>query len=67
MRLHLIGIFHTKCTEEYSHCAFTGKVFRFSRMMKPFGWTVIEYSNEGSESIADKHEVMLTNEEFSKV
>jgi glycosyltransferase involved in cell wall biosynthesis len=33
-------------------------------MMKPFGYEVIEYSNEGSESEADEIVVMLTKDEF---
>lgn len=65
MRLHLIGLFHTKTNIEYSHCAFTGKVLRFPKMMQAYGYEVIEYSNVGSESTADKHVEMLTNAEFT--
>ena len=65
MRLHLIGLFHTKTSIDYSHCAFTGKVLRFPKMMQAYGYEVIEYSNEGSESSADKHVVILTNDEFN--
>jgi len=36
-------------------------------MMQPYGYEVIEYSNEGSESTADKHVVMLTNSEFNSL
>jgi 2-polyprenyl-3-methyl-5-hydroxy-6-metoxy-1,4-benzoquinol methylase len=63
-RLHLIGIFHTQHTQAYSHCAFTGKALRFPRMMQTQGYTVIEYSNAGSESTADEHVVMLSAAEF---
>ncbi len=63
-RLHLVGIFHTQHTAAYSHCAFTGKALRFPRMMRMQGYTVIEYSNEGSESDADEHVVMLSAAEF---
>ena len=63
--LHLIGLFHTKCTPEYSHCAFTGKVHRFPKMMHFAGYNVIEYSNEGSESEADEHVIILNREEFA--
>jgi hypothetical protein len=65
VRLHLIGLFHTITSIEYSHCAFTGKVLRFPKMMQLYGYEVIEYSNEGSESTADKHVVMLTKDEFN--
>ena len=63
-RLHLVGIFHTQHTQAYSHCAFTGKALRFPRMMQMQGYTVIEYSNEGSESTADEHVVMISATEF---
>lgn len=64
MRLHLVGIFHTQATEEYSHCAFTGKALRFPRMMQTYGHEVIEYSNEGSQAGATEHVTMLTKDEF---
>lgn len=63
-KLHLIGLFHTIPTPEYSHCAFTGRIFRFGKMMLPFGYEVIEYSNEGSQSEASEHVVMLDTETF---
>lgn len=62
--LHLIGLFHTKVTEAYSHCAFTGKVLRFSKMMRAQGYEVIEYSNAGSESEASEHVEILSDNEF---
>jgi 2-polyprenyl-3-methyl-5-hydroxy-6-metoxy-1,4-benzoquinol methylase len=62
--LHLIGIFHTQHTAAYSHCAFTGKALRFPKMMQRQGYTVIEYSNAGSESSADEHVTMLGAAEF---
>jgi|694.fasta_scaffold68834_3 glycosyltransferase involved in cell wall biosynthesis len=62
--LHLIGIFHTIHNQEYSHCAFTGKALRFSKMMRAYGYNVIEYANEGSESEANEKVVMLRSDEF---
>lgn len=50
MRLHLLGIPHTQTTYEFSHCAFTGKVKRFSPMMQSVGYDVIHYGVEGSYS-----------------
>lgn len=64
MRLHLLGLFHTVPRPDYSHCAFTGRVLRFGRMMLPFGHEVIEYSNEGSVSQASEHVVILSRDEF---
>ncbi len=64
--LHLIGIFHTKHQESFSHCAFTGKSLRFPKMMQLYGYEVIEYSNEGSESTADEKVVILTQQEYNE-
>jgi glycosyltransferase involved in cell wall biosynthesis len=62
--LHLIGIFHTQHTQEYSHCAFTGKALRFPKMLQKYGYQIIEYSNQGSQSTADEHVEILTTDEF---
>ena len=67
MKLHLLGLFHTIPTPEYSHCAFTGRVSRFGKMMLPFGYEVIEYSNEGSTTQATEHVVILKSEEFKEL
>lgn len=67
LTLHLIGIFHTQATSEYSHCAFTGKALRFPRMMQAYGYEVIEYSNEGSEANADEFVPILNKEEFEEL
>ena len=63
--LHLLGLFHTQTKLAYSHCAFTGKVLRFPKMMQRFGYEIIEYSNFGSESTADEHVEILSKNEFS--
>lgn len=65
--LHLVGIFHTKHTTAYSHCAFTGKALRFAKMMRMYGYRVIEYANAGSESVADERVEMLTHDEFENL
>ena len=65
--LHLIGIFHTLPTQQYSHCAFTGKALRFAKMMMAQGYTVVEYANEGSEANASEHVTMLTGSEFDRL
>lgn len=64
--LHLVGIFHTVHDQEYSHCAFTGKALRFSKMMRMYGYDVIEYANAGSISEASEKVVMLTEAEVNK-
>eukprot|EP01091_Cochliopodium_minus_P014263 TRINITY_DN4808_c0_g1_i1.p1 TRINITY_DN4808_c0_g1~~TRINITY_DN4808_c0_g1_i1.p1 ORF type:complete len:413 (+),score=95.32 TRINITY_DN4808_c0_g1_i1:46-1284(+) len=62
--LHMIGLFHTITNNEYSHCAFTGKVLKFSKMMQMYGWKIIEYGNAYTESGADEFVQMLTEEEL---
>jgi glycosyltransferase involved in cell wall biosynthesis len=64
--IHLIAPFHTITNTAHSHCAFTQKALRFSKMMHLAAapYHVIEYSNEGSESEADEHVVMLTADEY---
>lgn len=62
-RIHLIGLFHTIPNNRYSHCAFTGKVLRFSKMLRMYGWEVVEYSNGESESEASEHVRILTEDE----
>jgi glycosyltransferase involved in cell wall biosynthesis len=56
--LHMIGLFHTIPNHHYDHCAFTGKVLRFAKMMQAQGYDVIEYSNGESISGA-KEQVMI--------
>jgi len=64
IRLHLPGIPHTITKDEYSHCAFTGKVQRFAPMMRSVGYEVYYYGNETSESGADVQFDLLTVEEY---
>lgn len=66
-RLHLLGLFHTIPSAEFTHCAFTGRVIRFGKMMLPFGWEVIEYANEGSEAQASEHVVILDSQRFREL
>lgn len=65
IRLHLISIPHTITSEVYSHCAFTGKVKRFSPMMKSVGFEVYHYGIESSNSGADKNIDLLTIQEWT--
>jgi len=64
IRLHMLGIPHTITNNNFSSCAFTGKVLRFSPMMQTCGYEVYHYGNEGSESGADKHFDVLTKKEW---
>ena len=64
IRLHLLSIPHTITNNEYSHCAFTGKVLRFSPMMKSIGYEVYHYGTETTESNADVDINIFTLKEF---
>jgi hypothetical protein len=55
---------HTITRDEFSHCAFTGKVQRFSPMMRSRGFEVFHYGVEGSQSGADKDINLFTKQEW---
>jgi glycosyltransferase involved in cell wall biosynthesis len=61
MKLHLLSIPHTVTRGDFAHCAFTGKVLRFSRMMRDHH--VIHYGVEGSESGATEDVVVMDTDE----
>lgn len=63
MRLHLLAVPHTVTHRAFSHCAFTQKVRRFARMMRPTGYRVTHYGVEGSEAEADEDVMVMTREE----
>jgi len=63
-RLHLPAIPHTLTREDFSHCAFTGKVLRFSSMMRSRGFEVIHYGTEGSKSGATRDVQLFTRQEW---
>lgn len=52
--LHLLGLPHTITRDEFSHCAFTGKVKRFAPMLREQGYRVVHYGVEGAESGANE-------------
>ena len=58
---------HTITTNEYSHCAFTGKVLRFAPMMISRGFEVYHYGVETSKPNATKNIDLLTKDEWSKL
>jgi glycosyltransferase involved in cell wall biosynthesis len=43
MRLHVLGLPHTRTTKAFSHCAFTAKVQKFIPMMRAQGFDVFHY------------------------
>jgi glycosyltransferase involved in cell wall biosynthesis len=67
IRLHLPAIPHTITTNEYSHCAFTGKVLRFCAMMKKRGFEVYHYGIETSTVDATKNIELLSKKKWEKL
>jgi len=67
IRLHIPGIPYTITRDEYSHDAYTGKVLRFSPMMRSLGFEVYHYGIEGSTSGATKHIDLMTKEEWTEL
>jgi glycosyltransferase involved in cell wall biosynthesis len=65
IRLHIPAIPYTITRDEYSHDAFTGKVKRFSPMMRSRGFEVYHYGVETSESGANKEIQLMTKEEWT--
>lgn len=64
IRLHLLALPHTITSNDFSHCAFTGKVLRFSPMMISRGFEVFHYGIETSESGATKQIDLISKEEW---
>lgn len=62
MRLHFLGLPHTVTRDDYSHCAFTGKVQKFAPMMRPLGYDVIHYGVEGAEAGATAYVEVMSRE-----
>ena len=67
MRLHLLSIPHTVTTKEFSHCAFTQKVYKFSRMMVPLGYEVLHYGVDGADSGATADVILMDQAEHQRL
>jgi glycosyltransferase involved in cell wall biosynthesis len=64
IRLHIPAIPHTITRDEFSHCAFTGKVLRFAPMMMSRGFEVYHYGVESSIINATENIQLLTKDEW---
>lgn len=63
IRLHLPFPFHTTPDPvKYSHCAFTSRAILFSKMMGQFGYDVIEYGNDGENSLGPDVTILSRDE-----
>jgi glycosyltransferase involved in cell wall biosynthesis len=63
MRLHLLSIPHTVTTKAFAHCAFTQKVYKLPRMLRPLGYEVVHYGVAGADSGADVDVVLMEQDE----
>lgn len=66
-RLHMIGLAHTQTTDEFSHCAFTGKVKKFSPMMRYVGYEVFHYGVGGADSGANQDIEVISADEWHEI
>lgn len=67
IRLHLLAIPYTITRNEYSSCAFTGKVQRFSPMMRSRGFEVYHYGIETSQTGANVDIDLMTVAEWNEL
>ena len=63
MKLHLVGLPHTQTTREVSVCAFTQKIIKFCKMMKPLGYEIVLYAGDENEAECDELVTLVTREE----
>src|SRR5689334_24039124 len=63
MKLHLVGLPHTQTTREVSVCAFTQKIIKFCKMMRPLGYEIILYAGDENEAECDELVTLVTREE----
>jgi hypothetical protein len=67
IRLHIPAIPHTITRDEFSHCAFTGKVLRFAPMMMSRGFEVYHYGTETSVMNATENIQLFTKNEWEQL
>ena len=54
MRFHLVGLPHSQVTSDFSSCAFTEKLRKFTVMMKARGHEVLLYAGDRTEAPCDE-------------
>jgi glycosyltransferase involved in cell wall biosynthesis len=68
IRIHILGLPHTRLTGDYSHCAFTQKAKKLAKMLHGAGHTVYLYgSGDGNYSdICSEYVPIFTEHEFNQ-
>ena len=67
MRFHVLGLSHTRTTQEYSVCAFTQKIRHLCQMLYQRGHTVYHYGVAGGTPMATEHVEVVDEETFQRV
>ena len=67
IRLHIPAIPHTITRDEFSNCAYTGKVLRFVPMMMSRGFEVYHYGVETSTINATNNIQVLTKDDWERL
>tara|TARA_R110000803_G_scaffold29036_5_gene66570 strand:+ start:52 stop:2019 length:1968 start_codon:yes stop_codon:yes gene_type:complete len=67
LRIHVLGVPHTKTTLDYTGCAYTMKVWKFCKMMKARGHFIMHYGHEESNPDANENISVINKKEFDEV
>jgi len=66
MKIHVLGVPHTKTTPEFSTCAFTQKTLTLCKMLTRRGHHVIHYGVEGSNPECTENVSVMRHEVWAK-
>src|SRR4051812_40456512 len=62
--IHVIAPFNVASVRASSWFPYAAKVINLPKLLKPHGWRVVEYAAGKSESDADEHIELVTDEEL---